>query len=208
MVQGSYPSHSHARTHALSVCRQHFNLSCEQTHSLTHAHTCACTLALTLRHTLTHSHTCSVVRRRRRRWPTCNLSGFGGHSIAWLLLHTLRHRTDWGISTLTCRVAGAVEKPPRMGKGNVLFQLRFAEMQLKTCNLFDVSVFLYEFIMLGTSTPAWLRLLPFFTSSSSFRHLCHCLLSVFTLPLCVPAVTVDLQCKRVAQVDAMQYDPQ
>lgn len=46
-----------------------------------------------------------------------------------------------------------------MGKGNVLFQLRFAEMQLKTCNLFDVSVFLYEFIMLGTSTPACLGLL-------------------------------------------------
>lgn len=151
----------------------------------TFTHTCACTLALTLRHTLTHSHTCSVVRRRRRRWPTCNLSGFGGHSIAWLLLHTLRHRTDWGISTLTCRVAGAVEKPPRMGKGNVLFQLRFAEMQLKTCNLFDVSVFLYEFIMLGTSTPACLRLLPFFTSSSSFRHLCHCLLALFSLFPCV-----------------------
>lgn len=94
-----------------------------------------------------------------------------------------------------------------MGKGNVLFQLRFAEMQLKTCNLFDVSVFLYEFIMLGTSTPACLGLL--FAFSSSFRHPCHCLfLSPFTLPFCVPAVTVDLQCKRVAQVDATQCDPQ
>lgn len=93
-----------------------------------------------------------------------------------------------------------------MGKGNVLFQLRFAEMQLKTCNLFDVSVFLYEFIMLGTSTPACLRLLLHLLLLSPSLSLF--VGSVFTLPLCVPAVTVDLQCKRVAQVDAMQCDPQ
>lgn len=69
-----------------------------------------------------------------------------------------------------------------MGKGNVLFQLRFAEMQLKTCNLFDVSVFLYEFIMLGTSTPACLPATPSSPPPppfAIFAIVCSFLLSLF-----------------------------
>lgn len=167
--------------------------------SLTRTHTCAVSVPstfqlvmwadtfthtrthnLTLRHTHTHMY-----RSNAKTSPLAYLQFVGLRrafdSSAFVAYFAAPH---WlRISTLTCSVvAGAVEEPPRMGKGNVLFQLRFAEMQLKTCNLFDVSVFLYEFIMLGTSTPACLPATPSSPPPSPFAIfaiVCSSLLSLF-----------------------------
>lgn len=120
---------AHTHTHTLTRCQWAVNIS-----------TCHAS-----RHTLLHTHTQRVSAEHGRKAKTLPLAylQFVGLQRAFDIMAFVAYFCDCNNSNNSARESG-----------NVLFQLRFAEMQLKTCNLFDVLVFLYEFVMPWTSTPA------------------------------------------------------
>lgn len=139
--------YSRARIHwqTMSVSRQHFNLSCEQEKRGKLAGKGGKWAKGQGKGLVQGAWGMGRAASRRR----CPGLLHGLPSICPCALPSDNHGGSNELGALSCRKCPSRGLSHRTGfccilccvAGNVLFQLRFAEMQLKTCNLFDVSVF-------------------------------------------------------------------